>query len=77
MNVASEMGNGLTNKQCRIKYDYLIKLGKVSIDKAEIMDAANTPDPGYVYDDDVVKAFNNRPKKKVKRKSTVCSTIMV
>ena len=77
MNVASEMGNGLTNNQCRIKYYYLIELGKVSIDKAEIMDAANTPDPSYVYDDDVVKAFNNRPKKKVKRKSRVWSTIMV
>ena len=77
MNVASEMGNELTNRQCRRKYDYLIELGKVSIDEAEIMDAANTPDPSYVYDDDVVKAFNNRPKKKVKKKSRVWSTIMV
>ena len=71
------MGNGLTNEQCRRKYDYLIELGKVSIDEAEYMDAANTPDPSYVYDDDVVKAFNNRPKKKVIRKSSVWSTIMV
>ena len=77
MNVASEMGNGLTNEQCITKYDYLIKLGKVSIDKAEYLAAANTSDPGYVYDDDVVKAFNNRPKKMLTRKSRVWSTIMV
>ncbi len=71
MNVASEMGNGLTNVQCINKYFKLIKQGKVSIDKAKIVDAANTPDPSYVYDDDVVKAFNNRQKKKVTRKSRV------
>ena len=77
MNVASEMGNGLTNKQCINKYENLIKQGKVSIDEAEYMDAAYTPDPSYVYDDDVVKAFNNRPKKMLTRKSRVWSTIMV
>ena len=77
MNVASEMGNGLTNRQCMNKYFRLIKLGKVSIDEAEYMDAANTPDPSYVYDDDVVKAFINRPKKMLTRKSRVWSTIMV
>ena len=77
MNVASEMGNRLTNVQCINKYFELIKLGRISIDKAEIMDAANTPDPSYVYDDDVVKAFNNRPKKKVTRKSRVWSAEMV
>ena len=77
MNVASEMGNGLTNVHCKDKWRKLNAKGKVSIDEAEIMDAANTPDPSYVYDDDVVKAFNNRPKKKVKRKSRVWSTLMV
>ena len=71
------MGNGLTSVQCRNKHFELIEQGKVSIDKAEIMDAANTPDPSYVYDDDVVKAFNNRPKKKVTRKSRVWSAEMV
>ena len=77
MNVASELGNGLTNVQCINKWRKLNAKGKVSIDEAEYMDAANTPDPSYVYDDDVVKAFNNRPKKKVIRKSSVWSTIMV
>jgi hypothetical protein len=42
------------------------------------MDAAYTPDPGYIYDDDDVEvAFNNRQKKMVTRKSRVWSTIMV
>jgi hypothetical protein len=55
----------------------LIKQGKISIDEAEYMDAAYTPDTGYVYDDDVEVAFNNRPKKIVTRKSTVWSPEMV
>jgi hypothetical protein len=41
------------------------------------MDAAYTPDPSYVYDDDVVKAFINRPKKMLTRKSRVWSPEMV
>ena len=77
MNVASEMGNGLSNKQCVDKWRHLNAKGKVSIDEAEYMDAAYTPDPSYVYDDDVVKAFSNRQKKKVTRKSRVWSTLMV
>ena len=71
------MGNGLTNRQCEDKWRKLNAKGKVSIDEAEIMDAAFTPDPSYVYDDDVVKAFNNRPKKKVTRKNRVWSPEMV
>ena len=62
MNVAKELGNGFTNVQCSRKYSYLIKQGKVSIDEAEYMDAAYTPDPGYVYDDDVEVAFKNKIK---------------
>ena len=77
MNVASEMGNGLTNRQCLDKWRKLNVKWKVSIDEAEIMDAANTLDPSYVYDDDVVKAFNNIPKKMVTRKNRVWSIIMV
>ena len=63
MNVAKELGNGFTNVQCSRKYTYLIKQGKVSIDEAEYMDAAYTPDTGYIYDDDVEVAFNNRSRR--------------
>ena len=52
------------------KHDYLIMQGKFSIHEADYMDAANTPDPGYVYDDDIKVAFNNQIKK-VTRKSRV------
>ncbi len=76
MNVAKELGNGFTNVQCRNKFTYLIKQGKVSIDEAEYMDAANTPDTGYIYDDDVEVAFKNQFKKVI-RKSRVWSTTMV
>ena len=77
MNVAKALGNGFTNVQCRNKYANLIKQGKVSIDEAEYMDAANTPDTGYNYDGDVEVAFNNRSKKIVTRKSRVWSSEMV
>jgi len=63
MNVAKELGNGFTNVQCRHKYANLIKQGKVSIDEAEYMDAAYTPDKGYNYDDDVEVAFKNKIKR--------------
>ena len=76
MNVAKELGNGFTNVQCIGKYANLIKQGKVSIDEAEYMDAANTPDPGYVYDDDVEVAFKNKIKM-LPRKSTVWPPEMV
>ena len=76
MNVAKELGNGLTRVQCRNKYAYLIKQGKVSIDEAEYMDTAYTPDPGYVYDDDVEVAFKNKIKM-LPRKSTVWPPEMV
>ena len=59
MNVAKELGNGFTNVK---KWANLLLKGKVSIDEAEYMDAANTPDPGYVYDDDVEVAFKNKIK---------------
>jgi len=62
VNVAKELGNGFTNVQCSRKYTYLIKQGKVSIDEAEYMDAAYTPDTGYNYDDDVEVAFKNKIK---------------
>ena len=76
MNVAKELGNGLTNVQCNSKWRNLLLKGKVSIDEAEYMDAANTPDPGYVYDDDVEVAFKNKIKR-IPRKSTVWSPEMV
>ena len=76
MNVAKELGNGLTNVQCSRKYTYLIKQGKVSIDEAEYMDAANTPDTGYNYDDDVEVAFKNKIKM-LPRMSRVWSPEMV
>jgi hypothetical protein len=76
VNVADELGNGLTNLQCRGKWSYIKSLGKVSIDEAEYMDTAYTPDPGYIYDDDVEVAFKNKMKK-VTRKSRVWSPEMV
>jgi len=39
--------------------------GKVSIDEAEYMASANTPDPDYVYDDDIKVAFKNKIKSMV------------
>ena len=69
MNVAKELGNGFTRVQCRGKYANLIKQGKV-------MDAFYTPDPGYVYDDDVEVAFKNKIKR-LQRKSTVWPPEMV
>jgi hypothetical protein len=76
VNVADELGNGLTNKQCKDKWIYLKSKGKVSIDEAEYMDAAHTPDPGYIYDDDVEVAFKNKMKI-LSRKSKVWSPEMV
>ena len=49
--------------------------GKFSIHEADYMDAANTPDPGYVYDDDIKVAFNNQIKK-LTRKNRGWSTLM-
>ena len=70
------LGNGLTNVQCRSRYNHLIKQGKVSIDEAEYMAAANTSDPGYVYDDEIEVAFKNQIKI-LPRKSRVWSPEMV
>ena len=47
-----------------------------SINEADYMDAAYTPDPGYVYDDDVEVAFKNKIKR-LPRKSRVLSPEMV
>jgi len=62
VNVAKDLGNGFTNVQCRKKWENLLLKGKVSIDEAEYMDAAYTPDTGYNYDDDVEVAFKNKIK---------------
>ena len=76
VNVAKELGNGFTNVQCKTKWRNLLLKGKVSIDEAEYMDAAYTPDPGYIYDDDVEVAFKNKIKR-LQRKSTVWPPEMV
>ena len=39
------------------------------------MDASNTPDPDYVYDDDIKVDFNNQSKK-LTRKNRGWSTLM-
>jgi hypothetical protein len=62
VNVSKELGNGFTNVQCKDKCRNLKSKGKVSIDEAEYMDAAYTPDTGYNYDDDVEVAFKNKIK---------------
>ena len=75
MNVATELGHGMTNKQCKSRWDNLILQGKVIIDEAEYMDTALNPDLSYDYDEDVKKAFINQRKKRSKR--TVWSPEMV
>jgi hypothetical protein len=64
------------NVQCRSRYNHLIRQGKVSIDEAEYLAAANTSDPGYVYDDEIEVAFKNQIKI-LSRKSRVWSPEMV
>ena len=79
MNVVNELGNGFTNELCIDKWRELNPKGKVSIDEAEYMDAAYTPDTGYIYDDDVEVAFKIEIKK-VKRKvvfnGMICSSVL-
>lgn len=77
MNIANEIGHGLTNVQCKSKHRKLIDQGRVSSFKAEYMTTAYTPDPSYSYDADVVKAFSTQPKKKLYTKNVFWSTIMV
>ena len=74
-NVATELGNGMTNIQCSGRWDSLILQGKVIINEAEYMDTSLNPDLSYDYDDDVKKAFINQRKKRSKR--TVWSIEMV
>ena len=74
-NVATELGNGMTNIQCSNRWTYLILQGKVIIDEAVYMDTALNPDLSYDYTDDVKKAFINQRKKGSKR--TIWSTEMV
>ena len=67
-NVATELGNGMTNIQCNGRWDYLFLQGKVFIDEAEYMDTSLNPDLSYDYDEDVEKAFNNQRKKGYREK---------
>ena len=67
MNVSSKLGHGMTNKQCRNRWENLVDKGKVIIDEAEYMDTALNPDLSYDYDADVKKAFINKRKKGSKR----------
>jgi len=74
-NVATELGHGMTNIQCKSRWTYLILQGKVIIDEAVYMDTAFNPDLSYDYTDDVKKAFINQRKKGSKR--TIWSPEMV
>ena len=76
MNVSTELGHGMTNKQCSNRWDQLILQGKVIIDEAKLTTSWYTPDPDYDYTDDVMEAFKVQIKKTI-RKSTVWSTEMV
>ena len=67
MIVSTELGHGMTNIQCRRRWDYLVDKGKVIIDEVEYMDTALNPDLSYDYDADVEKAFINKRKKGSKR----------
>ena len=79
MNVANELRNGFTNELCIDKWRKVILNGKVSNDEAEYMDAAYTPDTGYIYDDDVEVVFKIEIKK-VKREvvfnGMICSSLL-
>ena len=78
VNIANELGNGLTNVQCKSRYRKLIEQGRIMSHKAEYMSTSYTPDPSYSYDVDVVKAFNTQPKKKnLPKKNGLWSTLMV
>ena len=76
MNVATELGNGMTNVQCNGRWNKLKSKGKVSIDEAVYMSTWYTPNLSYDYNDDVMKAYNN-PNKKASRKGKKWSPEMV
>ena len=75
-NVANKVGHGMTNTQCRDRWNYLLLQGKVIIDEAELTTCWYTPDPDYDYTDDVMQAFKVQ-RKKTSRKSTVWTPEMV
>ena len=64
MNVSTELGHGMPNKQCHRRWRNLILQGKVIIDEAVNMTSWYTPNLSYDYTDDVEKAFNNQYKKR-------------
>ena len=64
MNVSTQLGHGMTNKQCSNRWYKLILQGKVNIDEAVYMTSWFTPNLSYDYTDDVEKAFNNQYKKR-------------
>ena len=63
MNVATDLGSGITNYQCRTRWNYLSSQGKVSIDEAVYMSTWYTPNLSYDYNDDVEMAYSNQNKK--------------
>ena len=63
MNVATDLGSGMTNVQCRGRWRNLNSQEKVSIDEAVYMSTWYTPNLSYDYNDDVEKAYNNQNKK--------------
>jgi len=75
-NVASKLGHGMTNDQCRSRWHNLILQRKVSIDEAKLATSWYTPDPDYDYTDYVMEAFKVQ-RKKTSRKSTVWTPEMV
>jgi hypothetical protein len=66
----------MTNEQCHNRWDYLVDMGKVIIDEAELTTSWYTPDPDYDYTDDVMEAFKVQIKK-TSRKSRVWTPEMV
>jgi len=64
MNVATELGHGMTNLQCSGRWRNLILQGKVINDEAVNMTSWYTPNISYDYTDDVEKAFNYQYKKR-------------
>ena len=70
MNVSTELGHGMTNKQCSNRWRKLILQGKVIINEAKVTTSWYTPDPDYDYTDVVMEAFKVQRKKTI-RKCTV------
>ena len=63
MNVATDLGSGMTNLQCERRWTYLNSQGKISIDEAVYMSTWYTPNLSYDYNDDVEMAYSNQNKK--------------